>query len=334
MVAQDLTVNISHRVILKIPSRSPRAMHLLISLIEDVFSTDEIMPLGNIMPLDEILKYRYDFIFCTGNQKLGKKVMHAAAEHITPLALELGGKNPCIVAPGSNLKTSARRIIWSKFINAGQSCIAPDYLIVHRDLKSELIIQLNKYIRKFYGDHPLEELKIASMPDRASYERICRLISSGRLIVGGDRDPRRLAIEPTVIDQLSPDAEIFKYEIFGPVLPVMEFFSDEELLIHLKKRERPLAVYCFGGSSFLHQNIRDNISAGSIVFNDAMIQFANCHFPFGGIGSSGFGSYHGKLTFETFCHRKPVMFKPSFPDLPPRYPDSPSLLKRLLGIKN
>ena len=311
-----------NRVILKLSRRAPRAMHLMISLVEAVFDSGEIMVIGDTMPLAEVLKFRYDFIFATGSASLGHLVMHAAAEYLTPMVLELGGKNPCIVAPGADLKIAAKRIVWSKFFNAGQSCIAPDYLLVHRKLKPQLLNLLNFYIRKFYGECPLEEFKFPALPDREAYERICRLISTGRLIYGGGRDPQRFAVEPTIIDQLPPDSPVFNEEIFGPVLPVMEFFSDEELLVQLKKNPRPLAVYCFGASKQLKHQLQENIQSGAIVFNDVMLQFANMHLPFGGIGNSGFGAYHGKLTFETFCHRKSVMYKPGFPDWPPRYPGS------------
>ena len=311
-----------NRVVLKLSRRAPRSMHLIAAMVETVFEPTEILPIGNTFPLAELLKYRYDFIFATGSASMGHLVMRAAAEFLTPMVLELGGKNPCIVTGGADLKTAAKRIVWSKFFNAGQSCIAPDYLLVHRKLKPQLLNLLNVYIRKFYGECPLEEFKFPSLPDREAYERICRLISSGRLIYGGGRDPQRFAIEPTIIDQLPQDAPVFKEEIFGPVLPVMEFFSEEELLIQLKKNERPLAIYCFGTSKSLHKQLRENIPSGALVFNDAMLQFANSHLPFGGIGNSGFGAYHGKLTFETFCHRKSVMYKPNFPDWPPRYPGS------------
>ena len=308
-----------NRVILKLSRRSPRAMHLITDLVETVFDPEEIMVIGDIMPLAEVLKYRYDFIFATGSASMGHLVMRAASEYLTPMVLELGGKNPCIVAPGADLKTAAKRIVWSKFFNAGQSCIAPDHLLVHRKLKLPLLNLLNFYIRKFYGNCPLEEFKFPSLPDREAYERICRLISSGRLVYGGGRDPQRFAIEPTVIDQLPPDSPVFKEEIFGPVLPVAEFFSEEELLVQLKQNPSPLAVYCFGGSKQLRRQLKENFRSGAIVFNDAMLQFANMHLPFGGIGNSGFGAYHGKLTFETFCHRKAVMHRPGFPDWLWRY---------------
>ena len=311
-----------NRVILKLSRRTPRAMHLIADLVETVFTPDEIMVIGDIMPLAEVLKFRYDFIFATGSASLGHLVMHAAAEYLTPMVLELGGKNPCIVAPGADLKIAAKRIVWSKFFNAGQSCIAPDHLLVHRKIKPQLLNLLNFYIRKFYGERPLEEFKFPSLPDREAYERICRLISTGRLIYGGGRDPQRFAVEPTIIDQLPPDSPVFNEEIFGPVLPVMEFFSEEELLVLLKKNPRPLAVYCFGASTQLRQQLKESIPSGATVFNDVMLHFANMHLPFGGIGNSGFGAYHGKLTFETFCHRKAVMYKPNFPDWPFRYPGS------------
>lgn len=309
-----------NRVILKLSRRSPRAMHLITDLVETVFDPEEVMVIGDIMPLAEVLKYRYDFIFATGSASMGHLVMRAASGYLTPMVLELGGRNPCIVASGADLKTAAKRIVWSKFFNAGQSCIAPDHLLVYRKLKPQLLNLLNFYIRKFYGNCPLEEFKFPSLPDREAYERICRLISSGRLVYGGGRDPQRFAVEPTVIDQLPPDSPVFKEEIFGPVLPVMEFFSEEELLVQLKQNPRPLALYCFGGSKQLHRQLKENIPSGATVFNDVMLQFANMHLPFGGIGNSGFGAYHGRLTFETFCHRKAVMYKPNFPDWPPRYP--------------
>ena len=319
-----------NRVILKLSPRAPHTNNLIRRLLENSFSSAEIMLVENELTLDEILQFRYDYIFLTGSQQSGRAALRAAAEYCTPVTVELGGKNPCIVTPQADLKIAARRIVWGKFFNAGQSCAAPDHLLVHRDIKSKLMLLLSNEIKKQYGNHPLDAGKFAAMPDRAAYDRICQLVSGGRLIHGGDRDPEKLAVEPSVIDRLEADSKLLTEEVFGPVLPVVEYASETELLQILARQEKPLALYCFGGSRKLHRLLTHQVSAGAVVFNDVLIHFSNMHIPFGGVGSSGFGAYHGIRTLTTFTHEKPVVKQFASLDFPVRYQPHGRFFRRLL----
>ena len=317
-------------VILKLALRSSYSSAIIRKLLNKCFSDEEVLVIGNELTLDEVLQYRYDHIFLTGNSETGKTVMRAAAANLTPVTLELGGKNPCIVNADANLKVAARRIVWGKFLNAGQSCAAPDHLWVHRSVKAQLLNLIARYIKKFYGEHPLDDNSYCKLPDQAAYDRVCKLISSGRLVCGGDRDPRRLAVEPTVIDQVDVNDENLAQEMFAPVLPVFDFSSEEELLLQLRRNEKPLALYCFGGSRKFRKVLQRATSSGALVFDDTLIHFANPAIPFGGVGKSGMGAYHGKLSFSTFSHYKPVMKKFVFPDFALRYPPYSKLLTKLL----
>lgn len=319
-----------NRVFLKLSPRAPHTNNLIRRLLEKVFSSAEIMLIGEELTLTEVLKFRYDYLFLTGSKKSGQEALRAAAEYCTPATLELGGKNPCIVTPQADLKIAARRIVWGKFFNAGQSCAAPDHLLVHRDVKEKLMLYLSSEIKKQYGDHPLDAGKFAAMPDRQAYDRICRLAASGRLIHGGDRDPEKFAVEPTVIDRLDADDKLLAEEVFGPVLPVVEYGSETELLQILAGQEKPLALYCFGGSRKLRRILTGQIAAGAVVFNDVLIHFSNMHIPFGGVGSSGFGAYHGVRTLTTFTHEKPVVRQFASLDFPVRYQPHGRFFRRLL----
>ena len=280
--------------------------------------------------LSELLQYRYDYIFCTGSRKTGQKVLRAAAENCTPATLELGGKNPCIVADDADLAVAAKRIVWGKFFNAGQSCAAPDHLLVHRDVKAELMQLITREIRKMYGEHPLDNGLFPAMPDHRAYERICTLASDGRLIHGGDRDPEKRALEPTVIDRINDDAPVLNEEVFGPLLPVLDYSNETELIRKLQLMEHPLALYCFGGSGKLRQILRSRIPAGAVVFNDVLIHFSNMHIPFGGVGASGFGAYHGARSVTTFVHEKPVVCQWNFPDCFLRYPPHGKFFRKIV----
>lgn len=319
-----------NKVVLKLSPRSPHTNEVIVKILKSVFSSDEILTVGTELTLDEILDFHYDYIFLTGNSATGRKVMARAAADLTPCTMELGGKNPCIIAEGANLRLAARRIAWGKFFNAGQSCAAPDYLLVQRSIKDEFINHLTTEIRRMYGDNPLASGTFTGMPDGDAYQRMIDLLSEGRLICGGDRFPQQFAVEPTVIDRLPVNSRLFSEEIFGPVLPVKEFATTEEVISSLSLLERPLAAYCFGGSRELKDFLKYNFSCGAMVFNDVLIHFCNMHMPFGGVGASGFGAYHGIRTFTTFTHEKPVMIQSGWLDIPLRYPPWPRFMRRLL----
>ncbi len=323
-----------NQVILKLSPRSPHTNEVVCKLLKACFSSDEILVINDELTLDETLSAKYDYIFLTGNTDTGKKVMAKAAGNLTPCTMELGGKNPCIVAANANLRQAAKRIAWGKFFNAGQSCAAPDHIWVQREVKEQFCNILSSEIRKMYGKNPLDNGTVAGMPDHEAYQRIVGLVSDGRLICGGDRDPRQLSIEPTVLDRIPENSPLLTEEVFGPVLPIREFATEAELIAFLNDQPRPLAAYCFGGSEKLKKRLKYAFSCGALIFNDVLIHFTNMNIPFGGVGASGFGAYHGVKTFTTFTHEKPVMEQTTWLDLPFRYPPHSRLVRRLLEFFN
>ena len=320
-----------NQVVLKLHDRSPHVKSFIRWLIGEAFD-DEITVIDAEIPFEELLNERFDYIFYTGSARGGRDVLRAAAGNLTPATLELGGKCPCIVAPGANVKVAARRIVWGKFTNCGQTCVAPDYVVVHSDLKDELTDRMRSAIEDFYGRQPLDSLDYGHLIDARSYERISKLVEGGRLICGGDKDPERFALEPTVVDRLDPKSPLLEEEIFGPVLPVVSFGSDSELFAEIRRRGKPLAMYCFGGNRKLRERLRSGSSSGALVFDDVVTHFINPAMPFGGVGASGMGAYHGRRTFETFSHFKPVMEQSRWFDLPFRYPPFSRLRTALLEL--
>ena len=308
-----------NRVVLKLHDRSQHTNGFLHWLIREAFG-DEVLVVDNEIRFPELIREKFDYIFYTGNGQGGREVLGAAAGNLTPATLELGGKSPCIVAPGANLKVAARRIVWGKFTNCGQTCVAPDYLLVHTSLKDELAEQLKCAVRQFYGTSPLDSPDYGHMIDVRAYERVSKLADGGRLICGGDKQPERLAIEPTIVDRLDAADPLLAEEIFGPVLPVVTYANDDALFAELRRRGKPLALYCFGGNRKLRARLTSGSSSGALVFNDVVTHFINPQMPFGGVGTSGMGAYHGRRTFETFSHFKPVMKQSRWFDLPFRYP--------------
>ena len=308
-----------NQVVIKLNDRAPRTAGFIQWLLNEAFG-DEITVLDGECRLSELIEERFDYIFFTGSARVGREILRSAAANLTPATLELGGKSPCIIAPGANLKIAARRIVWGKFTNCGQTCVAPDYLLVHESLKDDLMIRIRGAIRDFYGEHPLESPDYGHLPDVRAYERISRLAANGRLVVGGDKIPEKLVLEPSVIDSLAPDDPLLNEEVFGPVLPVVTFLNNAELLAEIRRHGKPLALYCFGGDRKLRGTLRRGTSSGALVFDDVVTHFVNNDMPFGGVGSSGMGAYHGRRTFETFVHYKPEMIRSSWFDLPFRYP--------------
>ena len=308
-----------NQVVIKLHDRAPQVKDFLQWVIQEAFD-GEIVVVGSEVPFEELLKERFDYIFYTGNENGGREVLRSAAENLTPATLEMGGKSPCIVAPGANIKVAARRIVWGKFTNCGQTCVAPDYVIVQEDLKDELTDQLKLVISDFYGDQPLESPDFGHLADSRAYERASRLAAEGRLICGGDKHPEEFSLEPTVVDRLKADDPVLNEEIFGPVLPVVSYDSESQLFAELRRHGKPLAMYCFGGDRKLRAKLCSGFSSGALVFDDVVTHFINPDMPFGGVGNSGMGAYHGRRTFDTFCHFKPVMTQSRWFDLPFRYP--------------
>ena len=279
-----------------------------------------------------LLDQPFDYIFFTGSVAVGKLVMQAAARRLTPVTLELGGKSPCIVDRDIELKITARRIVSGKFINAGQTCIAPDYLLVHHEIKDRLIECIKDSIHDFFGDDPKLSPDYPRIVNEKHFQRLVGLMQLGSVIVGGQSDLQNLYIAPTVIDEVSWGDPIMENEIFGPILPVLSYENLQETIAQIKKLPRPLALYSFSNNRQLNETILANLSFGGGCINDTLLHFANPHLPFGGVGNSGIGSYHGQKSFETFSHRKSILKRSFRLDAPLRYPPYGNKLKFLERI--
>lgn len=307
-------------VVLK-PSRVAANTYQVISrLVADYFDPRYIACLDIHSSNDEMLAQRYDYIFFTGGIQVGKIIAKAAAEHLTPTTLELGGKSPCIVDETASLEVSARRIVWGKFLNAGQTCVAPDYLLVHEKVKDKLFHYMKKSVEEFYGDNPAASADYASIINERHHERLASMITGGTIVFGGKTDAAKKYIAPTLITDIDLDHPLMDDEIFGPVLPAFTFSSLDEALGIVKRFEKPLAFYIFSNNYNTQQRCMNEVQFGGGCINDTVAHLLNPELPFGGIGSSGTGAYHGKYSFDTFTHYKGVMNKVTWPDIPLRYP--------------
>jgi aldehyde dehydrogenase (NAD+) len=275
---------------------------------------------GNHEISDFLLEQKFDYIFFTGSTKIGRHVMKKAAENLIPVSLELGGKNPCVVAADARLDFAAKRIAWGKFLNAGQTCICPDYVIVDRKIKDDFLQELKKVIYSFYGDKPGESPSFSRIVNKHNTVRLGKLMSAGEFVTGGETDPDNCYIAPTVISGLSPDDEIMQDEIFGPMLPVLEYSSIEEVYPIIERNPKPLAVYIFSGSNKLIAEFLKKTRSGTAGINDTVIQIASPWLPYGGLGPSGIGRYHGKKSFETFSNLRSILRKSNLFDIWLRYP--------------
>ena len=267
----------------------------------------------------KLLEYKWDYIFFTGSPAVGKVVMEVAAKYLTPVSLELGGKSPCIVDRDANLKIAAARIVWGKFINAGQTCIAPDYLFVHRSVKNELLALMKQKICEYFGENAKESADFPRIATVEKTERLSQFMKNETFFTGGVVDVPERYISPTILE-VKPDHALMQEEIFGPILPVMEFDQLNEVTDYLNCHPKPLAFYYFSENRKNQKEIFMKTSSGGGCINDVLIHFSNDHMPFGGVGNSGIGGYHGKYSFETFSHKRSVMKKANFIDIPFRYP--------------
>ncbi len=280
-----------------------------------------------------LLKNRFDHIFFTGSPAVGRVVMTAAAQHLTPVSLELGGKSPCIVEGSAAIDMAARRIVWGKCVNSGQTCVAPDYLLVQKDVKDAFVERFQFYVRQFYGEDPLSNPEYPKIINQRHFSRLCGLMQGLQVLAGGLTDPAVRKIEPTLLGGVTLDDAIMQEEIFGPLLPVLEFERIEEALAVIHHFEKPLALYLFTRDRSVEKRILASVSFGGGCVNDVIMHLANPYLPFGGVGESGMGSYHGKRGFETFSHHKSVLKKSDRIDIPIKYPpfgEHLKTLKRLL----
>lgn len=266
-----------------------------------------------------LLEQRFDYIFFTGGVNVGRLVMESAAKHLTPVTLELGGKSPCIVDETANIRLAARRIVWGKFLNAGQTCVAPDYLLVQSNVKDRLVEAMKKEIRRQFTKEPLQNKSYPKIINDKHYERLVRLMQNTEILAGGRTAEELLKIEPTILDLVNAKSPIMQEEIFGPLLPVLTFDTPEEAASFVASREKPLALYLFTTSHECEKTILSRTSFGGGCINDTVVHLATPYMPFGGVGSSGMGSYHGKESFTTFSHQKSIMKKALWLDVPLRY---------------
>ncbi len=265
-----------------------------------------------------LLGEKFDLVFFTGSPSLGKKVMQAAAKNLTPVILELGGKSPCIVDKEADVKIAARRIAWGKTLNAGQTCIAPDYLLIHSSLSEKFATAMRDELRRLHGEDIRKSKHFVRMVNDRAFERVAGYLKDGRVVFGGATVAEERYIEPTLLADVAPDSPVMQEEIFGPVLPMMEFEKLDEALRFVNEREKPLALYYFGDKKKGFEVIKRTSSGGACI-NDTIMHIANENLPFGGVGNSGMGHYHGRDSFDAFSHKRAVVVTPTWLDLPFRY---------------
>lgn len=304
--------------VLKPSPDAPAIEKVMEAIIQETFVPDYVQLIcGGIDTSNALLAQRFDLIFFTGSPRVGKIVMEAATEHLTPVVLELGGKSPCIADADCNIAITAKRIAWGKFVNAGQTCIAPDYLFAHESIKDELIKKIREYITLFFGENPQQSGFFGRIIHERAFDRLSAHLKQGSIKHGGITDKDDKYISPTVIDGISPDFSIMKEEIFGPILPVMTFRNIQEPIAYIKQHEKPLALYFFGTQNA--EKVLNETSSGGACINDTLMHIVNHNLPFGGVGHSGTGKYHGKLSFTVFSNAKSVVKTPTWIDLPMKY---------------
>ena len=317
-------------VVLKPSELTPNTSTICKEIIEAVFETGHVAVVeGGIPESQELLAQRWDYIFFTGSVPVGRIVAKAAAEYITPVTLELGGKSPCIVDDTANIKLAAKRIVWGKCINGGQTCIAPDYLLIHKKSKDKFVAAFKEEIKKAYGENPAESQDFPRIVNERNFDRLAKMLANESFLVGGDTNREDRYIAPTLLDEPSLDSEVMKGEIFGPILPVLSYETTDDLETVISKYDKPLAFYVFTGKNSFAKQLIQKYSFGGGTINDTTVHFANDNLPFGGVGESGIGGYHGKKTFDTFSHKKGVVKRGTWLDVPTRYAPYKGKLKQL-----
>lgn len=300
---------------------SPETSTVLARLIPRYLDTDAIAVVeGGVPETTALLEQRFDHIFYTGNGRVGRIVMTAAARHLTPVTLELGGKSPCIVDRSCDLEVTARRVVWAKTFNAGQTCVAPDYVLVDRAVHGRFLELVGRTIEDFFGKNPKDSDDLARIVNERHFDRLMGLIDGQKVLFGGDSDRDSRYIAPTVLDDPAPDSPVMSDEIFGPILPVIPYDDIDAAIGFINDRPKPLALYIFAESDAVCDRVLERTSSGGACINDCMTHLAVPDLPFGGVGESGMGAYHGKEGFDTFTHKKSVFNKSRHLDLPVRYP--------------
>ncbi|QGK72922.1 aldehyde dehydrogenase [Flavobacterium sp. SLB02] len=323
-----------NRVVLKPSELTPNTSAIIAKIIEKTFHVNHVEVFeGGVEVSNKLLAQRWDYIFFTGSVAVGKVVAKAAAENLTPITLELGGKNPCIIDETANLKLAAKRIVWGKFINAGQTCIAPDYILVQKNMKVNFISFLIEEIIKAYGKKIDKSPDFARIINTKNWLRLASMIEPEKVIFGGETDANELYISPTLIEEPALDSPVMKEEIFGPILPILIYKTEADIQNVISRYEKPLSFYIFSENKSFAKKLIKTYAFGGGCINDTVVHFSNKRLPFGGVGHSGMGAYHGKLSFDIFSHHKAVVKKANWLDLPMRYApykDKLASIKRIL----
>ena len=320
--------------IVKPSAYSPATSKIVEKIIKECFSPEYIAVVtGGRAENQALLDQKFDFIFFTGSQAVGKEVLRRAAEHLTPAVLELGGKSPCIVDASANITLAAKRIVWGKYLNCGQTCVAPDYILCEKSVKDAFVKEVAAQIKKQYGENPLANKDYGKIVNEKHFARLCGLIDENKVVVGGSTNPDTCQIAPTVMDNVTYEDAVMGEEIFGPIMPILSFDDFDSVVDELKTKDKPLALYLFTSDKKHVKRVTTELSYGGGCINDVVIHLATSEMAFGGVGESGMGGYHGKDGFDAFSHYKSIVDKKTWLDLPMRYqPFQSKIYEKLLHI--
>ncbi len=320
--------------IVKPSAYSPATSKVIEKIISECFDPKYVAVVtGGRAENTALLDQKFDFVFFTGSQAVGKEVLRHTAENLIPAVLELGGKSPCIVDASANIKLAAKRIVFGKYLNCGQTCVAPDYILCERSVKDAFVSEVVKQIKLQYGDNPLENKDYGKIINEKHFSRLCGLIDQKKVVIGGNNNPATLQLAPTVMDNVNESDAVMGEEIFGPIMPVLVFDSFDAVLDKLKGKDKPLALYLFSSNKNHIKRVTTELSYGGGCINDVVIHLATSEMGFGGVGESGMGSYHGKDGFFAFSHTKSIVDKKTWMDLPMRYqPYKSKLYEKLLHM--
>ena len=319
-------------VVLKPSEFAPNTANVIEKIIKECFNKDYVTVVqGDKDVSQSLIEKKFDYIFYTGGTKVGKIVMQEASKNLIPVTLELGGKSPCIIDKKYNMHLAAKRLLFGKLLNAGQTCIAPDYLLVDKEIKKEFIKELKNVLNEYLGEDKINNNDYPKIINERHFDRILNLMNGEKILIGGKYDKDLLKIEPTILDNPKIDSKVMNEEIFGPILPIITYKSIDEAIKYIKKFEKPLALYMFTNDKKIQKKIMDEVSFGGGCINDTIIHIANSNMGFGGVGYSGIGNYHGKRSFDTFSHERSITKKYSL-DLPMRYMPYSNLKDQLIRM--
>ena len=319
--------------VVKPSAYSPAASAVIRKILTQCFPPEYVAVVeGGRAENQALLDQKFDYIFFTGSVAVGKEVMAKAAVHLTPVTLELGGKSPCVVDKSARLDLAAKRLVFGKLLNCGQTCVAPDYVLIDKEVKEPFIASLKKWMAAMYGSDPLDNRGYVRMINRKHFDRVMGLISPEKVVYGGKGDPGTLKIQPTILDNVSPEDPVMQEEIFGPVLPILTYDSIQQAQDFINSRPHPLALYLFSEDRAVQERFLRRVPFGGGCINDTIIHLATSRMPFGGVGDSGMGGYHGKASFETFSRRKSIVRKSTRLDVPLRYAPYTEQTEKLLRL--